>query len=156
MSVSEAQSREDAFSARRARNAVGLLAAFNEVGLLSAADVHVAARVTELVGESDESVQLALALAVRATRLGHVFVDLLTIHDTASLESEEEPLDLGQLAWPAPESWMDAVVASSLVATGEDEPECRPATAADRNPAVPRPLLARGAIGRRGSADPRG
>ena len=122
MSVSEPQSREDAFSARRARNAVGLLAAFNEVGLLSAADVHVAARVTGLVGETDESLQLALALAVRATRLGHVFVDLLTIHDTASLESEEEPLDLGQLAWPPPQSWVEAVAAGSLVAIGEDAP----------------------------------
>ena len=59
---------------------------FNEVGLLSAADVHVAGRLSELVGEDGDAVRLATALAVRGPRLGHVFVDLATVRDTASVE----------------------------------------------------------------------
>ena len=44
--------------------------------------------------------RLAVALAVRGPRLGHVFVDLATIRDTASVESDE-PVDLSALPWPA-------------------------------------------------------
>ena len=115
---------EDLFAARRVRSAEGLLAAFNEVGILSPADVHVAARIAELVEERDDAVRLAVALAVRAPRLGHVFVDLASIHATANLESEEgETLDLGALPWPEPGAWTDAVAASPLVANGEDAPD---------------------------------
>ena len=56
----------------------------------------------ELVGEDDEAVRLAVALAVRGPRLGHVFVDLATIRDTASVESDE-PVDLSALPWPETE-----------------------------------------------------
>ena len=55
----------DPFEARRAVGATGLLREFNEIGVLSAADVHVAARLAELVGEESEAVRLAVALAVR-------------------------------------------------------------------------------------------
>ncbi|THJ08852.1 exodeoxyribonuclease V subunit alpha, partial [Nocardioides sp.] len=47
--------------ARLARGAGGMLAAFNEAGVLTAADVHVATRTAELAGEPDESVRLAVA-----------------------------------------------------------------------------------------------
>ena len=90
----------DPFEARRAVAATGLLREFNEIGVLSAADVHVAARLAELVGEESEAVRLAVALAVRGPRLGHVFVDLATIRDTATVESDE-PVDLSALPWPA-------------------------------------------------------
>ena len=50
------------------RRATGLLAAFNEAGVLAAADVHVATRLGRLGGESDDRVLLAAALAVRALR----------------------------------------------------------------------------------------
>ena len=89
----------DPFEARRATGATGLLREFNDIGVLSAADVHVAARLGELVGEESEAVRLAVALAVRGPRLGHVFVDLATIRDTASVESDE-PVDLSELPWP--------------------------------------------------------
>jgi len=111
----------DPFEARRAVVATGLLRAFNDVGLLSAADVHVAVRLAALVGEEDEAVSLAVALAVRGPRLGHVFVDLGTIRDTASVESEE-PVDLSELPWPSPDGWICAVGASGLVAVGEEDP----------------------------------
>ena len=110
----------DPFEARRAAGATGLLREFNEIGVLSAADVHVAARMAELVGEESESVRLAVALAVRGPRLGHVFVDLATIPDTATVESDE-PVDLSELSWPAKEEWLGALERSELVAAGEDD-----------------------------------
>ncbi|HEV3388407.1 MAG TPA: AAA family ATPase, partial [Solirubrobacteraceae bacterium] len=109
----------DPFEARRAIGATGLLRAFNEIGLLSAADVHVAARLAGLVGVESEPVRLAVALAVRGPRLGHVFVDLATVRDTAAVESDE-PVDLSELPWPAVDEWLDALARSELVAVGED------------------------------------
>jgi len=109
----------DPFEARRAVGAGGLLREFNDIGVLSAADVHVAARLGDLVGEAGEPVMLAVALAVRGPRLGHVFVDLATIRDTASVESDE-PVDLSGLPWPSVDEWLAAVSESSLVALGED------------------------------------
>ncbi len=111
----------DPFDVRLARRAPGLLRAFNEAGVLSAADVHVARRLGELGGQRDESVLLAAALAVRAPRLGHVLVDLATIRDTATVESDD-PIDLAALPWPASGEWVRRVAAASaLVAVGEDE-----------------------------------
>ena len=66
----------DPMSHRIVRGATGLLRVFNEAGVLDAADVHTAARLTALGGEPDESVALAVALAVRAVRGGSVCVDL--------------------------------------------------------------------------------
>jgi exodeoxyribonuclease V alpha subunit len=66
----------DEFGAARVLRAPEPLRSFNEIGVLSAADVHVARTLTELAREADGSVMLAIALAVRAPRLGHVFVDL--------------------------------------------------------------------------------
>ncbi len=108
------------FDARRATSATGLLRAFNEVGLLSAADVHVAARLAELAGEDGDAVRLAAALAVRGPRIGHVFVDLATIRDTAIVESDE-PIDVPALPWPDAAQWMWALEASPLVAVGEED-----------------------------------
>ena len=114
----------DPFEARRATGATGLLREFNEVGVLSAADVHVAARLAELASEESEAVRLAVALAVRGPRLGHVFVDLATVRDTASVESDE-PVDLSALPWPAVDEWLAALAGSDVVAVGEDA-ESRP------------------------------
>jgi exodeoxyribonuclease V alpha subunit len=111
----------DSFDARRATGATGLLRTFNEVGLLSAADVHVATRLAELVGEDSDEVRLAAALAVRGPRLGHVFVDLATIRDTAVVESDE-PVDVPALPWPVAGRWMAVLKASTLVAVGEEDP----------------------------------
>jgi exodeoxyribonuclease V alpha subunit len=110
----------DPFDARRAVGAAGLLREFNEIGVLSAADVHVATRLAELVGEESEPVRLAVALAVRGPRLGHVFVDLATIRDTASVESDE-PVDLSQLSWPGVDEWLAELARSELAALGEDD-----------------------------------
>ena len=110
----------DRFDARRALRATGLLRAFNQCGLLAAADVHVGGRIADLVGEESEPVRLGAALAVRGPRLGQVFVDLATIRDTASVEADR-PVDLSALPWPAVQAWIDQLAASQLVAVGEDD-----------------------------------
>jgi exodeoxyribonuclease V alpha subunit len=108
----------DPFEARFARQASGLLRAFNEAGVIAAADVHVARQLGRLGGESDASVLLAAALAVRGPRLGHVHVDLAEIRHTAAVDAEE-PVDLAALDWPEPEGWIARVGASPLVCLGD-------------------------------------
>jgi exodeoxyribonuclease V alpha subunit len=112
----------DRFGVRRALAATGLLRTFNDAAVLAAADVHVAERLAELAGEPSDEVRLALALAVRAPRQGHVFVDLATIRDTATVETEEEPVEISSLPWPEARRWLTAVAGSQLVAVGEDDP----------------------------------
>jgi exodeoxyribonuclease V alpha subunit len=113
------RSTADPFDARLALRApAGLLRAFNEAGVLSAADVHVAARLGERGGEADETVLLACALAVRAPRIGHVHVDLDTIRATAAVEGGEEDVDLSALPWPDPARWVGRVATSPLVSHG--------------------------------------
>lgn len=97
----------DPLSCRVATGADGLLRAFNDAEVLNAADVHAAQRITTLGKEADETVLLAVALAVRALRSGSVCVDLRTVAIDA-----EAP----ELAWPDPEPWLAAVRASTLVA----------------------------------------
>ena len=59
----------------------GLLAQFNQAGVLVAADVHVALMLGRLGRDGDELVALAAALAVRAPRVGHVLADLATVRE---------------------------------------------------------------------------
>ncbi|MEP9382105.1 exodeoxyribonuclease V subunit alpha [Nocardioides sp. KR10-350] len=96
---------EDPRDARYARGATGLLADFNAAGVLTAADVHVATRAAELVGEPADDVRLAVALAVRAARQGSVCVDLDGVSD--------DPAD-ADLPWPTSDGWLDRVAASPL------------------------------------------
>ena len=96
---------------RLALRAEGLLASFNEGGVLQSADVHTASRLGRIVGEAREPVLLALALAVRSVRTGSICVDLRTIAETP-LEEDV------QLDWPAPEEWLAEVASSPLLAAG--------------------------------------
>jgi exodeoxyribonuclease V alpha subunit len=110
----------DAMDARRALAAPEPLRAFNEAGVLAAADVHVALRVAALAGETDSAVLLATALAVRGPRLGHVYVDLATIAEQAAVDADE-PVELSTLPWPAVDTWTRALSSSVLVATGQGD-----------------------------------
>jgi exodeoxyribonuclease V alpha subunit len=110
----------DPFDVRLAREAPGPLRAFNDAGVLTAADVQVARRLAALGGVEDGALLLALALAVRAPRLGHVLVDLATIRTTVAVDTEE-PVDLGALPWPEPDAWVAAVAGCALVAVGEED-----------------------------------
>ena len=104
----------DPYRARLAPHASGLLREFNQAGVIAAADVHVARRLATIAAEDDETVLLAVALAVRAPRLGHVHVDLARIGGTAAVDAEE-PVDVAGLPWPAAEAWIASVAASGLV-----------------------------------------
>ena len=110
----------DPFDARLAVAAPGLLRAFNDAGVLAAADVHVARRLAEIGRDGDEWVALAAALAVRGPRLGHVCVDLATIAETAAVDVDE-PVDVAALPWPPPAAWAERLAASPLVAAGEED-----------------------------------
>jgi exodeoxyribonuclease V alpha subunit len=115
----------DTGDVRVARSATGLLAAFNAAGVLDPADVHVADRVGRLGGERTEEVLLAVALAVRAVRLGSVCVDLAAVSRTV-LGAGDELVDVSALPWPEPDRWLAACTAGPLVADGADAPPGRP------------------------------
>ena len=93
---------------RRAQQACGRLRAFNDAGVIEAADVLVAQRLTTLAGESDEAVALAVAFVSRAVRAGSVCVDITCLQDQ---------IDMPELDWPAPQAWLEAVGASPLLGT---------------------------------------
>ena len=90
------------------------LRSFNDAGVLSSADVHVARTLASLADEQQPAVLLATALAVRAPRLGHVLIDLATIATTVVVDTEEA-VDLAALDWPDPTTWVELVRASTLV-----------------------------------------
>ncbi|WP_197383400.1 exodeoxyribonuclease V subunit alpha [Mycolicibacterium mengxianglii] len=98
---------EDPHDWRRVRAAPPLLRLFNDAGVLEAADVHVAARLAVLADETDETVMLAVALAVRGLRSGSVCVDLAGVADEIGLD----------LPWPEVAGWLAAVRASPLLGT---------------------------------------
>ena len=96
---------DDQFDPRLALGATGRLAEFNRAGVLSAADVHVAARLGSLCGCGNADVELAAALAVRAVRLGSGCIDLATVQGTAS--ASEATVDAA-LNWPETSTWTAA------------------------------------------------
>jgi exodeoxyribonuclease V alpha subunit len=107
------------------RRASGLLGTFNLAGVLRPADVHTARALGRMAGEADETVQLAVALAVRALRNGSVALDLQTVSGTVFDESEEQ-IDVSGLPWPDPPTWAEACRTSPLVATGPAGTSARP------------------------------
>lgn len=100
-----------------ALRANGLLRVFNAAGAITAADVHVASRLGDLLGETDETVLLAAALTVRSTRHGSVVVDLAEAHTTPASGWDDDGADAATLAalpWPALDAWVAACAASPL------------------------------------------
>ncbi|MCW2516065.1 MAG: RecBCD enzyme subunit RecD, partial [Mycobacterium sp.] len=96
----------DTASWRRAVGAAGLLSTFNDAAVIDAADVLVAQRLCALVQETDERVELAVALVVRGLRAGSVCLDLRSV---------EAQVDDDTLPWPAVDDWLAAVWASPLL-----------------------------------------
>ena len=103
----------------------GLMATFNRAGLLASADIHVASALGRLGGDKDDQVALAVALAVRAPRVGHVLTDLRTVRETA-IAGVEEQTDLSGLPWPQPEPWLECLRSSPLVSVGDRRAPDRP------------------------------
>jgi exodeoxyribonuclease V alpha subunit len=116
----------DLHDGRRAATGDGLLRELGDATVLASADIRTALTLATLVDGAAPEVVLAVALAVRAVRLGHVFVDLDTVAATVAPDDEEAGVDLAALAWPEPAAWVTAVAASPLVAVGPDGPADRP------------------------------
>lgn len=102
------------------QRARGRLRTFNEVGILAAADVHVALRLGALGGETSEEVLFAAALAVRAVRSGSVCLDLRRLRDVTV--DEESDVDIESLPWPELPEVLAALRASPLVTGGQRGP----------------------------------
>ena len=115
----------DLFGPQQVRRATGLLADFNRVGVLGAADVHVATRLERLGPETDERVLLAVALTVRALRHGSVCLDLATVAEVTAVEGVDRAV-VAALPWPDPTAWAAALEGSPVVAVGADGPADRP------------------------------
>lgn len=98
----------------------GLPAVFNDAGVLAPLDVHAAAVVARLWGETDETVILAAALAVRGTRFGHVCIRLRGLREVMVVEGQA-PEVVDGLPWPAPDDWSAALASSPLVGDGRGE-----------------------------------
>ncbi|MFE7799114.1 exodeoxyribonuclease V subunit alpha [Nocardia sp. NPDC057440] len=113
-------------SIQLAQRGTGLLRTFNEAGVLSAADVHVALRLGRMGRESSEEVLFAAALAVRAVRSGSVCLELPRMREIGV--DADEAWDAGAGVDPATLPWpeIDAVVAalrvSPLVCGGPSGP----------------------------------
>ncbi|MDQ2847983.1 MAG: exodeoxyribonuclease V subunit alpha [Actinomycetota bacterium] len=105
----------------------GVLAEFNRADVLTAADVHVARQLGALGGERNPDVLLAVALTVRAVRLGSVCLDLTTVRDSVVGDVAGAPADVTDpelarqlaavraLGWPEREGWEQACQQSPLV-----------------------------------------
>ncbi len=116
----------DLHDGRRSVSGPEALRAFSGATVLEAADVHTATTLGHLVGGAGDEVLLAVALAVRAVRLGHVYVDLASVAATAAPDDEEAAVDVDGLPWPDPSGWAALVAASPLTAAGPDGPADRP------------------------------
>ena len=107
-------------SKNRVINTSGLLATFNEYGVLSPLDVHAAETTARMCGETDQQVILAAALAVRGAQAGNVCIRLSTQQDTVTVETQT-PEMLDRLPWPEPNMW-NQKVADSRMAKGPNCP----------------------------------
>ncbi|RNI19928.1 exodeoxyribonuclease V subunit alpha [Flexivirga caeni] len=100
----------------------------NLAGAFEPADVHVARRLGDLVGEQDDSAVLALAIVVRAVRRGSVCVDLgesidpehfLEVDGEDAADDVAAARDEVVAGWPTDAgAWTDAVRRSALAGAG--------------------------------------
>jgi exodeoxyribonuclease V alpha subunit len=100
----------------------GLLAAFNDAGVLTPVDVLAARTIARLLGETDQQAVLAAALTIRGTRFGHVCLEVAALREAVVVDGQE-PEVVDALPWPDPDGWPTAIAGSVLVGDGTgDEP----------------------------------
>ncbi|MFD3594181.1 exodeoxyribonuclease V subunit alpha [Nocardia sp. NPDC058640] len=109
-----------------AQRGTGLLRVFNEAGVLSAADVHVAVRLGRMGREDDEDVLLVAALAVRAVRSGSVCLELSRMReigiDADETRDSATGIDPATLPWPDVDRVLTALRRSPLICGGQAGP----------------------------------
>jgi exodeoxyribonuclease V alpha subunit len=91
------------------------LEAFARAGVLAGFDLHLAASVARLAPATSDTDLLALALAARATRLGHVCMDLDEIRSHVVTEGVESDV-VDALPWPSVAAWQGDLCTSPIVA----------------------------------------
>ena len=92
---------------------VAVLAPFVEAGVFGSFEVQLATAMVRLQPDVDDRVVLALAVAARAPRFGHVCADLSRL-DEQIVEADESAL-VGTLPWPPSARWVRALEQSPLV-----------------------------------------
>ncbi|MFD3424839.1 exodeoxyribonuclease V subunit alpha [Nocardia fluminea] len=109
-----------------AQRGTGLLRVFNEAGVLSAADVHVAVRLGRMGREDSEDVLFAAALAVRAVRSGSVCLELARMReigiDADETRDSATGIDPATLPWPDIDRVLTALRRSPLIRGGQSGP----------------------------------
>ncbi len=115
----------DLFDPGLSVSARGVIAQFHSRGVLDWGDVHTAQQVCYLYREQHPDVCLALALTIRALRMGSVCLDLDRAADSV-LGTGDASVDLPGGAWPEPDAWRSALAASPAVSDGADAPSDRP------------------------------
>lgn len=109
-----------------AQRGTGLLRVFNEAGVLSAADVHVAVRLGRMGREDSEAVLFAAALAVRAVRSGSVCLELARMReigiDADETRDTAAGIDPASLPWPDTDQVLTALRRSPLICGGPTGP----------------------------------
>ncbi|APE34421.1 exodeoxyribonuclease V subunit alpha [Nocardia mangyaensis] len=109
-----------------AQRGTGLLRVFNEAGVLSAADVHVAVRLGRMGREDSEAVLFAAALAVRAVRSGSVCLELARMReigiDADETRDAATGIDPASLPWPDTDQVLTALRRSPLICGGPAGP----------------------------------
>ncbi|WP_446222807.1 AAA family ATPase [Nocardia sp. IBHARD005] len=109
-----------------AQRGTGLLRVFNEAGVLSAADVHVAVRLGRMGREDSEDVLFAAALAVRAVRSGSVCLELARMREIGIDADETRDgatgIDPATLPWPDTDRVLTALRRSPLICGGQSGP----------------------------------
>ncbi|GGI06985.1 exodeoxyribonuclease V subunit alpha [Egicoccus halophilus] len=104
--------RSDPYEARFVVDCPPTLVPYNLAGVLHPADVHTAVTLCRITGCDDPQVLLAVALAVRGPRVGHVCVDLAEVADTV-VADDETAEQVAALPWPADVAvWCDALAAA--------------------------------------------
>jgi len=92
-----------------------VLAPWVDAGIVGHFECHLVHTVVRLAPERPtDGCLLALALSARATRLGHVCLDLRTAHDQV-VASQDDQGSIGHLALPDPEQWRAELAASPVV-----------------------------------------
>jgi exodeoxyribonuclease V alpha subunit len=109
-----------------AKNALDPFARLVERGVLSVFDQELALALGEIANERSEAVLLGAAFASAAVRAGHTCADIGRLAERTFEDAEGHPLDL---ALPARDPWIRALLLSKLVTT------------ADAPPGPPRPLV---------------
>ncbi|MFM8303196.1 MAG: exodeoxyribonuclease V subunit alpha [Actinomycetota bacterium] len=97
------------------------LAPWVEAGVLAAADVHVTSTIARATGETEPDVLLAIALAARAPRFGHVCMVPDEIADTIVVDDAQLGT-LDDLPWPEAGAWTNRIAASAAVRAPGHEP----------------------------------